>query len=133
MDSQQQQRRRERLTIIGSGNWGSAIAKLAGENVLRESKKTSVSSGGGGASGDVVGGGDGQGGEGAGGLEAFEREVRMWVFEEEIEWPPRAGAGAGGDGDGDQKGGEKKGGNKKATGGRRKLTEVINEQRENVK
>lgn len=131
MDSQQQQRRRERLTIIGSGNWGSAIAKLAGENVLRESKP-SASSGGGGASGDVVGDGDGQGGEGAGGLEAFEREVRMWVFEEEIEWPPGDGAGAEGDGDGngDQKGGEKK---KKATGGRRKLTEVINEERENVK
>ena len=44
------------VCIVGSGNWGSTAAKIAGENIL------------------------------AGGAAAkcFQEEVRMWVFEEEV-------------------------------------------------
>ena len=41
------------MAIIGSGNWGSAIAKIIGRNLLMK--------------------------------EGFDPEVRMWVFEEEVE------------------------------------------------
>lgn len=102
---QERWQRHERLTIIGSGNWGSAIAKLAGENVLKAAAAASN-----------------------GGLEAFEKEVRMWVFEEEIEWPPSSKKDDDDDNQGD---GEKSQQQKKV--GRRKLTEVINEEKENVK
>ena len=61
------------MAIIGSGNWGSAIAKIIGRNLLMK--------------------------------EGFDPEVRMWVFEEDVEH-----------------GGET-----------RKLTEVINGEHENVK
>merc|ERR1712003_153075 len=64
---------KEKVALIGSGNWGSAIARIVGANV-----KENVNS-------DV------------------DPEVRMWVFEEEVGNPPR------------------------------KLTEIINEQHENVK
>ncbi|CDZ97844.1 glycerol-3-phosphate dehydrogenase [Phaffia rhodozyma] len=46
--------KRETVAIIGSGNWGSAIARLAGINVQKHSDK-------------------------------FEKEVKMWVYEEEVE------------------------------------------------
>lgn len=42
-----------KVTIIGSGNWGSAIAKIVGTNTARHS-------------------------------DLFEKQVRMWVFEEEV-------------------------------------------------
>ena len=61
------------MAIIGSGNWGSAIAKIIGRNLLMK--------------------------------EGFDPEVRMWVFEEEVE----------------------------VGGETRKLTEVINGDHENVK
>jgi glycerol-3-phosphate dehydrogenase (NAD+) len=61
------------VAIIGSGNWGSAIAKIIGRNLLMK--------------------------------EGFDPEVRMWVFEEEVE----------------------------VGGETRKLTEVINGDHENVK
>lgn len=60
----------KRVCIIGSGNWGSAIAKVVGNNVKTMSDE-------------------------------FEQEIRMWVFEEEING--------------------------------RKLTEIINQDHENVK
>ncbi|KAI8874589.1 glycerol-3-phosphate dehydrogenase [NAD+] [Backusella circina FSU 941] len=60
----------EKVCIIGSGNWGSAIAKIVGQNTARHS-------------------------------DVFETQVRQWVFEEMI---------------GDQK-----------------LTDIINQQHENVK
>ena len=41
------------MTIVGSGNWGSAIAKIVGRNVLA--------------------------------LDDFDDEVRMWVFEEQVD------------------------------------------------
>ena len=41
-----------KVSLIGSGNWGSAIAKIIGRNVLQ--------------------------------TPGFDREVRMWVFEEMI-------------------------------------------------
>ena len=41
------------MTIIGSGNWGSAIAKIVGRNVL--------------------------------GRDEFDDEVRMWVYQEQID------------------------------------------------
>jgi len=44
---------KEKVTIIGSGNWGSAIAKVVGRNVLDRDE--------------------------------FETEVRMWVYEEEVD------------------------------------------------
>ena len=59
----------EKICIIGSGNWGSAIARIVGGNAKR--------------------------------LEGIDDEVKMWVFEEEIKG--------------------------------RKLTEIINEEHENVK
>merc|ERR1719331_1084281 len=43
----------EKGTIIGSGNWGSAIAKIIGRNVLDR--------------------------------EGFDSEVKMWVFEEQVD------------------------------------------------
>ena len=61
------------MAIIGSGNWGSAIAKIIGRNLLMK--------------------------------EGVDPEVRMWVFEEEVE----------------------------VGGETRKLTEVINGDHENVK
>jgi glycerol-3-phosphate dehydrogenase (NAD+) len=64
---------KEKVAIIGSGNWGSAIAKIIGRNLLMK--------------------------------EGFDPEVRMWVFEEEVE----------------------------VGGETRKLTEVINGDHENVK
>jgi len=44
---------KEKVTIIGSGNWGSAIAKIIGRNVLDR--------------------------------EGYDSEVKMWVFEEEVD------------------------------------------------
>merc|ERR1719331_1515112 len=44
---------KEKVTIIGSGNWGSAIAKIIGRNVLDR--------------------------------EGFDSEVKMWVFEEQVD------------------------------------------------
>jgi glycerol-3-phosphate dehydrogenase (NAD+) len=61
--------RKEKVTVVGSGNWGSAIAKIIGRNVLERQE--------------------------------FEDEVRMWVYQEQIDG--------------------------------RNLTEIINEQHENVK
>lgn len=61
---------REKVCIVGSGNWGSAIAKIIGENTRRH-------------------------------RDVFEENVNMWVYEELIEG--------------------------------RKLTEIINQQHENVK
>ncbi|RKO97978.1 hypothetical protein CXG81DRAFT_27639 [Caulochytrium protostelioides] len=49
---------RERLAIIGSGNWGSTIAMIAGERVLEWSQVPE---------------------------RHMEREVRMWVFEETVD------------------------------------------------
>jgi len=43
---------KEKVTIVGSGNWGSAIAKIVGRNVLTSDE--------------------------------FEDEVRMWVFQEQV-------------------------------------------------
>lgn len=43
-----------KVTIIGSGNWGSAIAKIVGSNTSRHS-------------------------------DLFDKQVRMWVFEEEVD------------------------------------------------
>ncbi|KAI7900757.1 glycerol-3-phosphate dehydrogenase [NAD+] [Cokeromyces recurvatus] len=60
----------EKVSIIGSGNWGSAIAKIIGTNTMRH-------------------------------LDHFEPIVRQWVFEEQIKG--------------------------------RNLTEIINEEHENVK
>lgn len=62
--------KKSRLAIIGSGNWGSAIAKIAGNNVSKHSS-------------------------------LFENVVNMYVYEEEVQG--------------------------------RKLTEIINEEHENVK
>ncbi|KAI8888800.1 glycerol-3-phosphate dehydrogenase [NAD+] [Backusella circina FSU 941] len=45
---------KQRVTIIGSGNWGSAIARVCAQNVIRHP-------------------------------DLFEREVRMWVFQEQID------------------------------------------------
>ncbi|KAG0746298.1 hypothetical protein G6F57_003980 [Rhizopus arrhizus] len=45
---------KKRVTIIGSGNWGSAIARICAQNTIRHS-------------------------------DTFERDIRMWVFEEQIE------------------------------------------------
>lgn len=59
----------KKVCIVGSGNWGSAIAKLAGQNAAEK--------------------------------DLFDNEVKMWVYEEMIEG--------------------------------RKLTEIINEDHENVK
>ena len=44
---------KEKVTIVGSGNWGSAIAKIIGRNVLDR--------------------------------EEFDDEVRMWVYEEQVD------------------------------------------------
>merc|ERR1719217_1294215 len=44
---------KEKVAIIGSGNWGSAIAKIVGRNVLDK--------------------------------EAFDDEVSMWVFQEQVD------------------------------------------------
>jgi len=60
---------KEKVTVVGSGNWGSAIAKIVGRNVLGNDK--------------------------------FDDEVRMWVYQEKIDG--------------------------------RDLTEIINEEHENVK
>ena len=46
------QKAKEKVTIVGSGNWGSAIAKIVGRNVLTSDE--------------------------------FEKEVRMWVFQEQV-------------------------------------------------
>ena len=46
------QKAKEKVTIVGSGNWGSAIAKIVGRNVLSSDE--------------------------------FEEEVRMWVFQEQV-------------------------------------------------
>ena len=45
--------RKEKVAIIGSGNWGSAIAKVVGRNLLE--------------------------------LGDFEDEVRMWVYQEQVD------------------------------------------------
>ncbi|KAI8641828.1 glycerol-3-phosphate dehydrogenase [NAD+] [Parasitella parasitica] len=45
---------KQKVTIIGSGNWGSSIARVCAQNTIRHP-------------------------------ELFEREVRMWVFEEQID------------------------------------------------
>jgi hypothetical protein len=66
------------VCIVGSGNWGSTAAKIIGENIQ-------------------------SGGEAS---KKFKEEVRMWVFEEQIE---------------------------QEDGSMRNLTEIINEERENVK
>ncbi|KAF9562297.1 glycerol-3-phosphate dehydrogenase, partial [Lunasporangiospora selenospora] len=42
----------DKVALIGSGNWGSAVAKIIGRNVQRHSH--------------------------------FDKEVKMWVFEEKI-------------------------------------------------
>merc|ERR1719235_1155064 len=44
---------KEKVTIVGSGNWGSAIAKIIGRNVLDRDE--------------------------------FDNEVRMWVYQEQID------------------------------------------------
>jgi len=44
---------KEKVTIVGSGNWGSAIAKIIGRNVID--------------------------------LDEFEDEVKMWVFQEQVD------------------------------------------------
>merc|ERR1719478_804336 len=44
---------KEKVTIVGSGNWGSAIAKIIGRNVLDR--------------------------------EEFDDEVRMWVYQEQVD------------------------------------------------
>eukprot|EP00761_Pharyngomonas_kirbyi_P012623 gb/GECH01012650.1/.p1 GENE.gb/GECH01012650.1/~~gb/GECH01012650.1/.p1 ORF type:complete len:358 (+),score=101.67 gb/GECH01012650.1/:1-1074(+) len=54
---------KERVAVIGSGNWGSTIAKLVGEHIQQRRKQTE---------------------ENVDGPE-FESEVKMWVYEEEIE------------------------------------------------
>jgi len=45
--------KKEKVAIIGSGNWGSAIAKVVGRNLLN--------------------------------LDGFEKEVRMWVYQEQVD------------------------------------------------
>jgi len=45
--------KKEKVTVVGSGNWGSAIAKIVGRNVLSNDK--------------------------------FDDEVRMWVYQEEVD------------------------------------------------
>ncbi|KAI7900751.1 glycerol-3-phosphate dehydrogenase [NAD+] [Cokeromyces recurvatus] len=45
---------KQRVTIIGSGNWGSSIARVCAQNTIKHS-------------------------------DFFEREVRMWVYEEQID------------------------------------------------
>ncbi|RLN43605.1 hypothetical protein BBO99_00005303 [Phytophthora kernoviae] len=60
----------QKVCLVGSGNWGSAIARIIGENTKKQS-------------------------------ETFERDINMWVFEEQVNG--------------------------------RKLTEIINEEHENVK
>jgi glycerol-3-phosphate dehydrogenase (NAD+) len=67
------------VCIVGSGNWGSTAAKIIGENIQQAGSEAS---------------------------QMFKEEVRMWVFEEEIE---------------------------QEDGSKRKLTEIINEEHENVK
>jgi hypothetical protein len=64
---------KKRVCLLGSGNWGSAVAKILGTNAAK--------------------------------YDTFETEVRMWVYEEEVE----------------------------VDGEKRKLTEVINHRHENVK
>jgi glycerol-3-phosphate dehydrogenase (NAD+) len=64
---------KKRVCLLGSGNWGSAVAKILGTNAAK--------------------------------YDTFETEVRMWVYEEEVE----------------------------VDGEKRKLTEVINQRHENVK
>ncbi|RAL15880.1 glycerol-3-phosphate dehydrogenase family protein [Aspergillus homomorphus CBS 101889] len=76
--------RKHKVTVVGSGNWGSTIAKIIAENTKEHP-------------------------------DLFEQEVRMWVFEEEIEVP------------------ESSKHHSKLGGQKRKLTEVINEVHENVK
>ena len=49
----------EKVCLVGSGNWGSAIARIVGQNV-QDAKNADV-----------------------------DPEVRMWVFEEEVGNPPR--------------------------------------------
>lgn len=44
---------KERVAIIGSGNWGSACAILVGRNVIKHSER-------------------------------FEKDVKMWVFDEQV-------------------------------------------------
>ena len=51
--------RREKVCLIGSGNWGSTMARVCGENVAREDRAN-----------------------------LFEREIPMWVFEEMVDPPP---------------------------------------------
>jgi len=64
---------KKRVCLLGSGNWGSAVAKILGTNAAK--------------------------------YDSFETEVRMWVYEEEVE----------------------------VDGEKRKLTEVINQRHENIK
>ncbi|CEG80047.1 Putative Glycerol-3-phosphate dehydrogenase [NAD ] [Rhizopus microsporus] len=45
---------KQRVAIIGSGNWGSSIARVCAQNTIKHS-------------------------------DTFEKEVRMWVYEEMIE------------------------------------------------
>ncbi|KAL4940240.1 hypothetical protein BDV06DRAFT_197150 [Aspergillus oleicola] len=74
------------VAVIGSGNWGSTIGKILAENTSQPEHK-----------------------------DIFQKEVRMWVFEEDIEVPE--------DSPHRSKYGDKK----------QKLTQVINETHENVK
>jgi glycerol-3-phosphate dehydrogenase (NAD+) len=68
---------KKKVCIVGSGNWGSTAAKIVGENILYGKAK-----------------------------DAFEEEVAMWVFEEEIA---------------------------QKDGSTRKLSDIINTDHENVK
>lgn len=47
---------KEKIVLIGSGNWGSVIAKIIGENVLTQERS-----------------------------KLFERTINMWVYEEQVE------------------------------------------------
>ncbi|RAK72283.1 glycerol-3-phosphate dehydrogenase family protein [Aspergillus fijiensis CBS 313.89] len=76
--------RKHKVAVVGSGNWGSTIAKIIAENTNEHP-------------------------------DLFDKEVRMWVFDEDIEIP------------------ESSKHHSKLGGQKRKLTEVINQVHENVK
>lgn len=73
---------KNRLAIIGSGNWGSAIAKIAGQNILSATSPTSSSSSS--SSSKIPSSNSSQDKSPLAGLD-FDKHVPMWVFEEDFE------------------------------------------------
>ncbi|KAI9663564.1 MAG: glycerol-3-phosphate dehydrogenase [Alyxoria varia] len=82
---------RHKVTVVGSGNWGSAIAKIVAENAAAHP-------------------------------ELFEREVQMWVYEEDVPFPEKSISP-------DYSATQKELG----SGATHKLTTLINKLHENVK